>query len=237
MSRSQAALAALVFGAGIGSLATEIAASRHAGPVLRLVDDRLGEPDRDRPGRARARLLARRQARRPAAGAAAARADRARGSALGGDDAVPRASLPRRRRRQPRRRVRRGRDRLLLRRAAPVRARRRPARDGLALRDPARDHRRRERGRGRRTLLCALDRRLAGRDLRAGADPDPAHRDAAHAARDSRAAGRVGLVHARPEGDRARGGDRRPRRRPARRRQGRTRACCTRRIRSTSSSR
>ena len=46
--------------------------------VLRLLDDRVGEPDRDRPRGARARLLARRQARRPAPGAAAAGPDRAR---------------------------------------------------------------------------------------------------------------------------------------------------------------
>ena len=67
-----------------------------AGAVLRLVDDRLGEPDRNRPRRARARLLARRQARRPPARAAAARADRPGRRTLGGDDAVRRAAVPRR---------------------------------------------------------------------------------------------------------------------------------------------
>ena len=144
--------------------------------VLRLVDDRLGEPDRDRARRARGRLLARRPARRPAARAPPARADRARGGALGRDDAVRRPAVPRRGGRQPRRRLRRRRDRLVLRRAAPVRAGGRPARDGLAVRDPARDHRRRERRRGRRPLLRALDGRLAGRHLRAGADRDPARR-------------------------------------------------------------
>ena len=66
---------------------------------------------------------------------------------------------------------------------------------------------------------------------------DPAHRDAAHAARDRRAAGPVGLVPARPEGDRARGGDRRARRACRRAPSRRRRACCTRRTRSTSSSR
>ena len=172
----------------------------HARAVLRLVDDRLGEPDRDRPRRARARLLARRQARRPAARAPPARADRPRGGALGRDDAVRRAAVPRRRRRQPRRRVGRRRDRLLLRRPAPLRAGRRPARDGLAVRDPARDHRRRDRRRGRRPLLRALDLRLAARDVRARADRDPARRDAADAARDRGAAGALGLVPARPEG-------------------------------------
>ena len=47
--------------------------------VLRVVDARVGEPHRDRPRRARARLLARRPARGPRARAEAPRRDRARG--------------------------------------------------------------------------------------------------------------------------------------------------------------
>ena len=109
--------------------------------VLRLVDDRLGEPDRDRPGRARARLLPRRQAGRPAAGAAAARPDRARRGACCGatpfvarpfldatasslDDASAGAVI--------------GSFFAVLLLFAP---RRPAARDGVAIRDPARDRR------------------------------------------------------------------------------------------------
>ena len=58
------------------------------------------------------------------------------------------------------------------------------------------------------------------RDVRAGADRDPARRDAADTARDRGAAGALGLVPARPEGDRAGGGDRRARSAPAGSRQG-----------------
>ena len=211
MNRSQADLAALVFGAGIGSLATEIAASRMLAPyfgsstivwanLIGIVLAGLAV------GYWLGGKLADRRPERRLLGLIVLAAAR-----LGGVDAVRGAAIPRCRRRQPRRRVRRRRDRLVLRRAAPVRACRRPARDGLAVRDPARDHRRRERGRGRRPLLRALHRRLARRDLRAGADRDPARRDAADAARDCRAAGRVGLLPARQEGDRAGGGDRRAR--------------------------
>ena len=192
----------------------------HARALFRVVHDRLGEPDRDRPRGTRARLLARRQARRSAARAPAPRADRARRRPLGGDDAVSCPPVPRRRRRQSRRRLGRCRDRVVLRRAAPVRARCRPTRDGRAIRDPACDHRRRERRRSRRQVLRAVHCRLAVRDLRAGADRDPADGNATDAARDGGAAGGLGLVPAREKGDRAGRGDRRAGRAPARRRQG-----------------
>ena len=237
VSRSQLALAALVFGAGTGSLATEIAASRLLAPVLRLVDDRLGEPDRHRARGARVRLLARRPDRRPAAGAAAARPDRARRGGLGRADAVRRPAVPRRDGRQPRRRLRGRGDRLVLRRPPPVLAGRRRARDGLALRDPPGDHGRRDGGRGGGSLLRALDRRLAARHVRARADRDSARRHAADAARNGGAARALGLVPPRTPGAGRCRRARRARRAPAGCGQGGGRASCTRRTRSTSSSR
>ena len=129
--------------------------------VLRLVDDRLGEPDRDRARRARVRLLARRPladrrpeprllglivlaaavwvaitpfVARPFLDAAVGNLDDASaGAVIGSFFAV-----------------------LLLFAPAVV-----AARDGLAVRDPARDHRRRDRRCGGGPLLRPLDRRLA----------------------------------------------------------------------------
>ena len=144
MSRSQAALAALVFGAGIGSLATEIAASRMLAPyfgsstivwanLIGIVLAGLalgywlgGKVADRRPERRLLGLIVLAAAlwvamtpflARPFLDAAVGNLDDASAGAV---------------------------DRVVLRRAAPVRARRRPARDGLAVRDPARDHRRRD---------------------------------------------------------------------------------------------
>ena len=198
VNHRRTALAALVFGAGTGSLATEIAASRMLAPYFGSSTIVWAEPDRDRARRSRGRLLA--------GGRVADRHPEPRllglivlaaTTLIAMTPSSP--ALPRRGGRQPRRRFGRSGDRLVLRRPAPVRAGRRPARDGLALRDPARDHRRRD-GRCRcRSLLRAVDVRLAARHVRSCPDRDPARQDAADAAPDRSAARALGLVPARPQ--------------------------------------
>ena len=69
-----------------------------AGAVLRRVDDRLGEHDRRRPGRALGRVLVRRQARRPLPGAAPCSAGGARRRRPGRPDPVRRPAVLRGRR-------------------------------------------------------------------------------------------------------------------------------------------
>ena len=117
--------------------------------VLRLVDDRLGEPHRARAARALARLLARRAARRPPPEPAPARRDRRRRRRLivAAITFVTRPILDVAAG-GPRRALRGRRDRVVLRDAAPVRAAGRAARDGVAVRDPPRARRRRHGGAG-----------------------------------------------------------------------------------------
>ena len=156
--------------------------------VLRILHHRLGEPHRHRARRARARLLARRTRRRPAARAVAPRAHRPRRGRVRGRDPVRGEAVPRPHRRGARRGFGGGGDRELPRRSAALRAARRAARDGLAVRDPARGDEHRDRRGGRREAVRPLDRGLADRHVPAGSRPDPRGRDAADVPRHRRSA-------------------------------------------------
>ncbi len=125
--------------------------------VLRILDDRLGQSDRDRSRRARSRILARRAPGRPAAAGHASRGNRPRRRGLRGRDPVRRGAVPRPHRRGAGRRLRGSRDRELHRGAVALRATGRAARDGVAVRDPARRVDHRDRGCRRRAALRALD--------------------------------------------------------------------------------
>ena len=145
------------------------------GPLLRRLDDRLGEHDRGRPGRALDRLLARRQARRslpaPARALPAGRWRRRRcwrwSRSRRGPSSTSRST--------PLDEISAGRLRRLAGRGAvPDRRPGGPARHLLALGDPARGARRRALRADGRPPLRDLHRRLAAGDDAGGAGADPA---------------------------------------------------------------
>ena len=150
------------------------------GPVLRRLDDRVGEHDRDRARRAVRRLLVRRPPRRPPPAPARAVPARARRLAAARAGADRRPPVPD----AERRRVRLGLDRHV-RRLAVRRPRARgragaDARRRLAVGDPPQAARGRGLRRDRGAHVRDLHRRLAGRDVPRRAAADPAGRHAAH---------------------------------------------------------
>ena len=235
------ALSALVFLAGIGSMATEICASRLLAPYygsstvvwaniigLILASLSIGYW-----------LGGRLADRHPSPQLLATIVLRSRG--VGGRDPLRGAAVPRPLH-QGHRDALDGRGRRLVRRVArAVRSAGRAARDGDAVRHPAGGDRRRGRRPRRRPHLRALDGRQHHRHLRAGPHHDPAHRHAAHADRRGADHRRLGRATARGAPARRRPRGRRPSLPPCwrcrRRSSRRSRACSTKRSRATSSSR
>ena len=138
-------------------------------PYFGSSDHRLGEPHRDRPRRARARLLARRTCWRIAVRAEAARSDRARRRRVHRGDPVRREAVPRPTPVEGLDTASAGAviGSFLAVRAA-LRAARRAARDGLAVRDPARRLVDRDGRRGRRAVCtrCRPPAHCSGRSFR-----------------------------------------------------------------------
>ena len=211
-------LYALVFCTGAAALATEIGAARLLAPVLRELDDRVGERHRPRARVARGRLLGRREDRGPEPEPPRAGADRRVRGGTDRDHPVRGRPLPGRLRERARPGLRRCGDRVVLRRARALRACADAARDGRPVRDPARDRRRARRGLGRRASLRAVDRRQPARHLPGRARPHSDDRDEEDPARGCAARRSLRRGAARPAVAPGRSGSRRADRDPGRRR-------------------